>query len=209
MMRKASRRARRLAFATGFVGIVSAVALTLLPSAMGSSSSHGLYLFVVPNNQGPVTACYDPSGTTCPASTMIRHFLYVANTNPLTNFTDRPATRESVPNAFVINSVDETITVNGALLFSGTWTPPPNANLRSWSGHWPSTVTCPAIPGPCNVVGNPAILPGENTVALFVNWIHGSNEPDGRYVFSFTVHGTLNGTPVDLSASGPPVNMTR
>lgn len=43
---------------------------------------------------------------------------------------------------------------------------------------------------------------------FWISWAHGNTEPNGIYVFEFTVHGTLNGTPVDLRASSPPVVMT-
>jgi len=34
------------------------------------------------------------------------------------------------------------------------------------------------------------------------------NEPNGWYVFKYTIHGTLNGNAVDLTASSPPIKMT-
>jgi hypothetical protein len=52
------------------------------------------------------------------------------------------------------------------------------------------------------------VLPRENTAVLYVGWIHGSGELNGKHVFQFTVHGTLNGTPVDLTARGPAIQMT-
>jgi hypothetical protein len=61
---------------------------------------------------------------------------------------------------------------------------------------------------PASVVTPPAILPGENAVILYDGWVHGDGEPNGLYVFRFTVHGTLNGTPLDLTASSPPIQMT-
>jgi hypothetical protein len=39
-------------------------------------------------------------------------------------------------------------------------------------------------------------------------WFHGSDEPTGSYVFRFTLHGTLNGAPVDLTASSKSIQMT-
>jgi len=38
-------------------------------------------------------------------------------------------------------------------------------------------------------------------------WINGG-EPNGTYVFTYVVHGTLNGTPGDLEASSKPIVMT-
>jgi hypothetical protein len=67
------------------------------------------------------------------------------------------------------------------------------------------------VPGkwsPCNIVGSPAVDPGEITAIYHRGWAHGNAEPNGTYVFRYTVHGTLNGTPVDLTASSPPILMT-
>ena len=44
-------------------------------------------------------------------------------------------------------------------------------------------------------------------MVYYVGWIHADNEPNGRYVFKYTIHGTLNGSPVDLTASSPPIKM--
>jgi hypothetical protein len=45
-------------------------------------------------------------------------------------------------------------------------------------------------------------------VIFWNGWFHGNEEANGTYVFTFTVHGTLNGTPLDLTASGPEIRMT-
>jgi hypothetical protein len=39
-------------------------------------------------------------------------------------------------------------------------------------------------------------------------WIQDPTGPTGRVVFKYTIHGTLNGNPVDLTASSPPIQMT-
>jgi hypothetical protein len=44
---------------------------------------------------------------------------------------------------------------------------------------------------------------------LYAGWSHGVDEPDGTYVFKHTIHGSLNGTAVALTASSPPISMTR
>jgi hypothetical protein len=41
-----------------------------------------------------------------------------------------------------------------------------------------------------------------------VAWIHVSNEPNGACVFEATVHGTLNGAPVELTANLPTIQVT-
>ena len=161
---------------------------------------------VVATNRGPVRSC--STFPTCPPETIAWLFIYVENTNRLTNL-NAGTTRATLPNAFAISSVDMTVFVDGAQVASGTFTPPPNAVPGgNGAGRWPSTVTCF---GGCNVSGKPAILPGENTSAVYVGWIHGANDPNdpnGSHVFRFTVHGTLNNAPFDVSASSAPISMT-
>jgi hypothetical protein len=144
---------------------------------------------------------------------IVWNFIYVTNANRLTDFVDPTTPRAQLPNAFAVTSIDQATFVNGVQLpaFNFTFTPPPDAVIPAWSGHWPSTVTCPGQPGslttPCNIVGSPAIIPGENAAILYARWTHASTEPNGAYVFKFTVHGTLNGAPVDLTASSPTILM--
>jgi hypothetical protein len=59
------------------------------------------------------------------------------------------------------------------------------------------------------VVTNPAVAAGEVTSVVYTSWVHADFEPDGTHVFKFTVHGTFEGTPVDLTASSRPIEMTR
>ena len=111
-----------------------------------------------------------------------------------------------------------TVFVNGDLYgpSPNIFRPPPEiaAYDRRVSGHWPSTVTCADVNSadPCNVVGSPAVVPGETAVVLYVGWAHASGapdyEPNGTYVFRFTIHGTVGGTPVDLTADSPKIKMT-
>jgi len=209
---------RRLLTATG---VVAALALIVTASLLGGAGSvtqqakaasptSKLFAYVVPTTRGPLSSC---SGPDCTTANIVSDFIYVENDNQLSNFIGF-STRATVPNAFVVSSVDEHIFVNGAEVtdFFGTFTPPPNPSILSWSGRWPSTVTCEGSPGsfhtPCDVVGNPAVVPGERTAVLYPGWIHGNTEPNGVYVFKFIVHGALNGTPVDLTAISPPILMT-
>jgi hypothetical protein len=205
---------RRLTLAVAVTitaGVLIAVLVTggaAAPSARAASLTNGLFAYVIPSNAGPLPAC---DGTNCTAANIVWDFVHVANLNALKNhigFTDRT----TWPNSFVINSVDQELFVNGVDLGTFTATPPPNASPLSWSGHWPSTVDCEGQPGafhtPCDVVVNPAVLPGENTVATYFGFIHGVGELNGTYVFRYTIHGTLNGNPVDLTASSPPIQMT-
>jgi hypothetical protein len=183
----------------GVAAIASAGSAASKSSANPSSSTtpNGLYSSVVATTRGPLHV-----------GDIVRHFIYVANSNRLTGYTGG-STRATLPNAFVVSTIDVTIFVDGVQDFASTETPPPNAEPRSWSGHWPSTVTCPAGSDPCNVVGNPAVVPGEKTAILYTGWAHGADEPDGTYIFRHTMHGTLNGTPVDLTADSQPIEMIR
>jgi hypothetical protein len=208
------RVAGRLALGAALVGIAMIVAALVFAAGRGSAgTSTGLKLIVAPTTtKGPLTAC---SAEPCSPETTIHHFLYVENKKPLPPEWGRSIdyNRDSLPGAFVMSSVEDTILVNGSVYFTATDVPPPDIPVglgRRNSGHWPSTVTCPPEPStdPCNVVGRPAILPGEKTVALWERWTHGADEPNGTYVFRFTIHGTLDGTPVTLTADSPPIVMT-
>ena len=88
--------------------------------------------------------------------------------------------------------------------------------MRDFAGRWPTTVTVDFNQNSCCIVGKPAIIPGENTVAFYVRqpFVDGDDNPaPGTYLFKYTLHGTLNdGTPmgkhVDLSASSPRITAT-
>jgi len=210
------RRRRRWLLGASVALALSASAIffgagTATRPAKATLPSNNLYAQVVAATRGPLTAC---SGSDCTSANTVWHFIHVVNVNALTN-EEQGTNRATVPNAFVISSVDWRIFVNGREVqeFASTFTPPPNPSVPlSWSGRWPMTVTCQGQPGaffpPCNVVGSPAVLPGENTVVLYAGWAHGNTEPNGWYVFKYTIHGTLNGNPVDLTASSPPIKMT-
>lgn len=207
-----ARRRRRLAVpAVALTVTATTAALLLAPSTSGSSAGQRLQAHVVATANAPLPAC-PPDPNDCTEANTVRHFIYVRNENPLPTSFVPPASRSrtTLPNAFVVTSVDERILVDGVEILNWTITPPPNTNyfFRVWSGHWPSTVTCPPGSDPCNVVDNPAVLPGEDVVVLYTGWAHGSTEPNGQYVFEYTVHGTLNDTPVVLTASPPPILMT-
>ena len=205
----------RLGLAAGLLGICVIVAALVLAAAASTGSAgtgNILKMTVVATTKGPLTSC---SAAPCGPETAVRHFLYVDNKNPLPpNWSSAvdPLTRATLPGAFVESSFDETIFVNGEVFFTNHAVPPPNISptqRRVNSGHWPSTVTCPDTPtDPCNVVSSPAILPGEKTVAFWERWVHGTGEPNGTYVFRFTIHGTLDGAPVDLTADSQPIAMT-
>lgn len=123
------------------------------------------------------------------------------------------ASRVDIPNAFVVSTVEEHIFVDGVDTYHFIDSPPPGTNpaqfFAGFSGRWPATVTCPPAGPPCNIVGNPAVVPGETASVLYYTWTHGDAEPNGIYVFKFTLHGTFNGAPVDLTTIAPPILTTK
>jgi len=178
-------------------------------SAKAASPENGLSAYVVLSNRGPIPPC-DPSSC-ADAASFTWEYAHIVNNNPVVNDNTEGGRRSTVHNAFVLDSVDETILINGTVFSQETLTPPPNVSDRLGSGgRWPATVTCgsPPAPPPCTTVVNPAVLPGEDTVGFADGWFHSTAEPTGRYVFQFTFHGTLNGQPVDLTGSSRPVQMT-
>lgn len=201
------RPARRLGRAVGLMGIVAALALISIPAAGTTGLGNGLYAFVRADGPGPLPAC---SGPDCTNANSVWHFVYVTNLNRLLEVNLGPRTRATLQNAFVVSSVDSTVLIDGVEQPGPpfTVTPPPNAFFRTYSGHWPSTVSCPSGSDPCNLVGSPAVIPGEVTSVVFTGWTHGVGEPNGTHVFKYVVHGTLNGTPVDLTAYSRPIEMT-
>ncbi len=202
------RRARRPARVAVIVGCIAALALAAVPTAGTSGLGTGLYAFVRADSPAPLPACA-PDGT-CTAANPVWHFVYVANLNPVTEIAAGPRTRATLRNAFVVTSVDFSTIIDGVRQPGPpfTFTPPPNAFFRSYSGHWPSTVTCPPGGDPCNQVTNPAVIAGEVTSVVFTGWAHGADEANGSHVFEYTVHGTLNGEPVSLTARSRPIVMT-
>jgi hypothetical protein len=206
---------RRLLIAGGGVAALTLIvtaglfsgASTTVQQARAESPSPAskLFAYVVPTTRGPLRAC--PPDGDCTTANEVWHFIYVANENRLQNFTGF-STRATLQNSFVVGSVDLVgVFVNGVLLPDSPlrFTPPPDsAPFLGGSGHWPATVTCGepgAFQRPCNVVKSPAVVPGERTVVFYAGWIHSTGEPNGMYVFKYIVHGTLNGAPVDLTAS--------
>jgi hypothetical protein len=184
-----------------------ALGLVLVPAAGTTGLGNGLYAFVRADGPGPLPAC---SPADCTNASTVWHFVYVANLNRLEEVNLGPRTRATLQNAFVVTSVDSTALIDGVEQPGPpfTVTPPPNAFFRTYAGHWPSTVSCPAGADPCNVVGSPAVIPGEVTSVVFTGWTHAVGEQNGTHVFKYVVHGTLNGEPVNLTAYSRPIEMT-
>ena len=203
---------RRFLRGAVLLGVVSAIALASVPAASTTGIGNGLFAYVRITKAGPLPAC-NQDLSNCGAANTLHHFLYVLNANRLSDAFGRAATRATLPNSLVVQSVEQRVFIDGVEWpgpDSGfTFTPPPQPSYRPWSAHWPSNVACGAPGEPCNVVvGSPAVLPGENTAVFYGGWTHGSAEPNGSYVFKFTLRGTLEGNPVELNASSPPILMT-
>lgn len=201
---------RLIAVVTLFVAAALIAALVTTgagtPSARAGSLTNGLSAYVALTNTGPLPAC-SQDGSDCGPANQVFQYVHVVNRNPLAN---QNGNRLTVPNAFDIDSIDESISVDGQQYSQVRWTPPPNITpsyLPGYSARWPATVVCDGSP-PCTDVQNPAVVPGEDIAALMVGWIHGHAEPNGSYVFTFTIHGTLNGNAVDLTAKSAPIRMT-
>ena len=176
-------------------------------SARAASPGDGLSAYVVLTNRGPLPPC---PADGCTAANLVWEYVHVINSNPVGNDING-GRRSTAANAFVLDSAVETVLVDGTVFSQETLTPPPNVTDRPGpSGRWPATVTCgsPPAPPPCTTVLSPAILPGENTIGFYDGWFHGSDEPKGSYVFQFTLHGTINGAPVDFTASSKAIQMT-
>jgi hypothetical protein len=204
---KAGKRKRGLAAAAALAALV-ATALVFVPPAFEVPTKNSLHAYVIAGTKGPLVACHEDGSNCGTGADTAWFYIYVANANGITNRAGG-TNRVTLPNSYVVDRVDWRIFVNGVDRFDDTFTPAPNPSIRSWSGHWPSTVTCATpAPDPCTNVRQPAVIPGENTAVLYAGWSHGDAEPDGTYVFEFTVHGSLNGEPVDLVARSKPIEMT-
>jgi hypothetical protein len=212
--RNSGTRRRKLVAIVGALAAMTAVALALAPAAFNSDTPNALAASVVVTTRGPLPGC---SGADCTLANEVLSFIHVANFNQLKAVTGTFKSRETLVNSFVVKSIDATAYVNGVAHheFDFTFRPPPNVDTAfGHGGHWVNTVTCPVDSGgnftgpPCNVVGSPAVIPGENTVVFYAAWFHGVSEPKGDYVFRYTIHGTLNGNPVDLTARTPEVAMS-
>jgi hypothetical protein len=201
-------RALRLMFGAALLAAAAAATLVVLPAAAkGTGGGNRLDAKVVITNPGPIPACSEDLSD-CTNANIVRDFIYVENRNSLANL--GAPTRADVANAFAVSSIDQAVFVDGVQDhdFDFTYTPPPDPSFQPSSGRWPVTASCPPEGPPCTVIGSPAVIPGEEAAVFWVGWAHGNAEPNGTYVFKFTVHGTLNGTPVDLRASSPPIVMT-
>ncbi len=154
-------QARRPSRLIWLVASFAALGLALVPAAGTTGLGNGLYAFVRADGPGPLPACSDPN---CTNANTVWHFVYVANLNRLQEVNPGPRTRATLQNAFVVTSVDLTAIIDGVEQPGPpfTVTPPPNAFFRTYAGHWPSTVSCPAGSDPCNLVGSPAVIPGRS-----------------------------------------------
>jgi hypothetical protein len=175
---KGHLRKRRFVLVLSFLAVVAAGTLALLPATAESTTDNRIQADDVVTNQGPLPACTGSIGESC----IVRHNIYVRNTNRLVA---APAfTRANAPGAFVVDRIDQAIFIDGVDTYDFVYTPPPYTSYPPYAGHWLSDATCPPEGPPCNVVNSPAILPGENALLFYTAWAHGSDEPNGLYVFS-------------------------
>jgi hypothetical protein len=206
-----SKRGRSAFALLGVAGLVVVGALIAGGTvALAGSGGSGLHAQVLATAAGPLPACAE-DGSNCTLANTVHYYLRIKNGNGLTNAGSSTGTRASVQNSFVVDSIDSAVFVNGVQDhdFDFTYTPPPNPSYEPYSGHWIVSATCPAEGPPCNVVDtNPAVLPQEDATVFWTGWAHGDAEPNGTYVFKFKIHGSFNGTAVDLNASSPPIVMT-
>jgi hypothetical protein len=200
----------RMLFGASLLAAAITAVLIVVPEAATNAGGNRLDAKVLVTNPGPLPACSDVSP--CTDTNGVLQYIRIENGNALVNHAGRQsgATRADVPNSFVVSSIDEAIFVDGVQDhdFDFTYTPPPNPSFQPYSGHWVVSVTCPPGGPPCANVSNPAVLPGEETSVFWTGWSHGNTEPNGTYVFKFTIHGTLDANPVTLTASTPPIVMT-
>lgn len=170
-----------------------------------ATGSNPISISIAVTNHGPLSAC---SAAPCAPNTLTVFYIFLTNTNPPSQSVGR---RDLIPNAYVVSSVDVLWTVNGSIPGTFTIVPPPSSGGTIpffGFGRWPVEV----VPGTCSgdscSIGSPAVLPGENIAIFYMGWVHGSDEPNGRYVFTFTVHGTVNGSPLDVVGRSSTIVMT-
>jgi len=220
---------RRLLAALSFAAVAAAVALVLVPAAATKGGSNGLEARVVATNKGPIPPCdVEADPTDCVALVnQVNLYVYVNNDNKFETIDGRYKgfSRATHVNSFVIDSIDDEVWVDGVMIGTGSFTPPPSPNSelpfgdnekfqRLLWGRWPSTVSCGTSaadygkPDPCVEVGKPGVMPGESTIAFYIAWVHDDDDLVGTHQFKFTVHGTLNGTQIVLTASSKEIVMT-
>jgi hypothetical protein len=189
---------RRIIFALVAITTIVMVSYTLsLPVVAGSNP---ITMHIVLSERGPLSV----NGHT-------DVFAFIRNTDPrsqedlLDGATGR--VRNRLTNAYVVSRIDVDIMANGRLAYHWYFTPPPDSSVPDFSGRWPMTVTCPGTPPspPCNIVSDPAVLPGEELVIFYVGYAPDPSDPPGNYVFVFTAHGTVNGQPLDVTAQSSPL----
>lgn len=93
-------------------GVVTAMLVTsgaATPTARAGSLTQGLSAYVVATNKGPLPACSE-DGSDCTSANLVWDYIHVVNRNPLVN---QGGSRLTVPNAFAIDSIDESVSVNG------------------------------------------------------------------------------------------------
>jgi hypothetical protein len=104
---------------------VTAVVLRggIATSAKAASPGNGLSAYVVLTNHGPIPPC-DPDSCTG-AANFTWEYVHIVNANaPSNEPVTGPNNRTNVPDAFVLDRVDETAIVNGSVFFQDTYLRP-------------------------------------------------------------------------------------
>jgi hypothetical protein len=95
-------------------------------AAKAASPGDWLSAYVVLTNRGPLTPC---QAAPCTAASLTWEYVHVVNSNPVGNDVNG-LRRTTVPNAFVLDSVDETILVNGAVFSQDAYSAPQREQAR-------------------------------------------------------------------------------
>src|SRR5262245_39565954 len=112
-----------LLMAAAVVTVLFVVSARGTQSARAGSLASGLSAYVVPTNPGPLPPCSE-DGSDCTAANTVWQYIHVVNRHQPAN---HGGNRLTVPNAFVIDSIDEAVYVNGVHQdYDVHWTPPPN-----------------------------------------------------------------------------------
>jgi hypothetical protein len=125
-------------------------------------------------------------------------YVYVKNINPVANAVGGGLARDKIPNAYVVSQMTLTYGDPSGGLTTIVETPD-GTPYPHQVNRWPQTVY--NVDGALSL-GSPAILPGENTVLFTIGWLHPADgsEANGKWPVTCTIDGTINGTPLTISA---------
>ena len=113
-MRMSMRAAKPLTFALLIAAVLWTTVLAV-SAVTAPAITAGLQLRIRTTNRGPLPS--SPENGPASLASTTQFLLYVHNSNPLANFnalTIGTPSRAALPNAYVLSSMDETSTVDGA-----------------------------------------------------------------------------------------------